>query len=147
LPKPEPEFTGGISFLKRDFLKFGVLFVVGIGSEIALYRCMPGVKIFEDEEVPPWKLVEQGRLSRSDDHAGGDCTMVKFCGYVLTLLACRGLTVFHSATHFTQPLNPQSVTTNMFCINGPYQKAVLGMSLSRSLTPVWPSIVVVILVF
>lgn len=78
----EAEFTGGISFLKRDFLNFGVLFVVGIGSEIALYRCVPGVKVFEDENVPPWKLVEQGRLAGSDDHTGGDCSMVKFCGFV-----------------------------------------------------------------
>lgn len=78
--RPESEFTGGISFLKRDFLQSGVLFVIGIGSEVALYRCTPGARESDDEDVPPWKLIEQGRLSRSDDHAGGDCTMVRFCG-------------------------------------------------------------------
>ena len=76
----ESIFTGGISFLTRDYLKSGVLFVIGVGSEIALYRCVPGARRFEDEQVNPWKLVEQGRLSRSDDHVGGDCCMVKFLG-------------------------------------------------------------------
>ena len=80
VPRSEPEFTGGLSFLKRDFLGDGVLFVVGIGSEIALFRCEPGVRYSEDVDVPPWKLVEQGRLSRSDDHVGGVCSMVRFCG-------------------------------------------------------------------
>lgn len=74
------EFTGGISFLKRDFLKFGVLFVIGIGSEIALFRCVPGVKSADSDDTPSWHLSEQGRLSRSDDHKGGDCCMVKFVG-------------------------------------------------------------------
>lgn len=77
---PLPEYTGGISFLKREFLRFGALFVIGIGSELALYRCVPGARIFEGEDVKPWTLVEQGRLSRSDDQLGGDCTMVKFVG-------------------------------------------------------------------
>ena len=75
------EYTGGLSFLKREFLPFGVLFVVGIGREVALYRCVPGVRRFADEEdVPPWQLIEQGRLARSDDHDGGNCCMVKFAG-------------------------------------------------------------------
>jgi hypothetical protein len=63
-------------------LKYGPLFVVGVGSQLALYRCVPGQQIFEDEEVKPWTLEEQGRLHRSEDHNGGDCTMVKFIGYV-----------------------------------------------------------------
>lgn len=74
------EYTGGISFLNREFLKFGVLFVVGVGSEIALYRCVPGEAFFQDQDVRSWSLEEQGRLDRSDDHAGGECTMVKFIG-------------------------------------------------------------------
>jgi hypothetical protein len=83
-PVEEEVFTGGISFLKREFLKYGVLFVIGVGSEIALYRCVPGVKMFEEQEVAAWSLVEQGRVERSDEHAGGDCCMVKFIGYVST---------------------------------------------------------------
>lgn len=80
-PESDPlEFTGGISFLKRDFLKFGTLFVIGINNEVALYRCVPGARRFEDEDVKPWKLVEQGRLSRSGDHDYGKCCMVKFIG-------------------------------------------------------------------
>lgn len=78
--KIEETYTGGMSFLNREFLKFGSLFVVGVGSELALYRCVPGVKIYDDEDVKPWTLEEQGRLHRSDDHQGGDCTMVKFIG-------------------------------------------------------------------
>jgi hypothetical protein len=80
---PKEEFTGGITFLNREFLRFGVLFVIGINSELALFRCVPGSKAtieFDDEEVQPWTLAEQGRLFRSDDHSGGGCTMVKFVG-------------------------------------------------------------------
>lgn len=76
------EFTGGIAFLKRDFLRFGVLLVIGINNSVSLYRCIPGVRRFEDEDVKPWKLVEQGKLSRSADHAFGNCCMVKFIGSV-----------------------------------------------------------------
>lgn len=76
----EEEFTGGISFLNREFLRFGVLFVIGVGSEIALYRCVPGEAFFEGQDVKPWSLEEQGRLDRSDEHAGGECSMVKFIG-------------------------------------------------------------------
>jgi hypothetical protein len=80
-PPPLPQYTGGITFLNREFLRFGALLVVGVGSELALYRCIPGVKMFPDEQdVKPWLLAEQGRLSRSDEHPGGDCTMVKFVG-------------------------------------------------------------------
>lgn len=87
-----PEFTGGITFLNREFLKFGALFVVGIGSELALFRCMPGSRAFGEESnsfgdseektksPQPWSIVEQGRLSGSDDHDGGDCTAVRFIG-------------------------------------------------------------------
>jgi len=84
--QPQEEFTGGLTFLNREFLKYGPLFVIGVGSQLALYRCVPGVQIFEDEEVKPWTLEEQGRLHRSEDHNGGDCTMVKFIGCVLELL-------------------------------------------------------------
>jgi hypothetical protein len=80
---PKDEFMGGITFLNREFLRFGVLFVIGINSELALFRCVPGSKAtieFDDEEVQPWTLAEQGRLFRSDDHSGGVCTMVKFVG-------------------------------------------------------------------
>ena len=85
------EFTGNLTFLNREFLKFGPLFVIGVGSQLALYRCVPGVQIFEDEEVKPWTLEEQGRLNRSEDHNGGDCTMVKFIGYVSTFPRLREL--------------------------------------------------------
>lgn len=84
-PDDKEEYTGGISFLNREFLKFGVLFVVGVSSEVALYRCVPGEAFFQDQDVHPWSLEEQGRLDRSDDHSGGECTMVKFIGYVLCL--------------------------------------------------------------
>jgi hypothetical protein len=39
--------------------------------------------------VKPWTLEEQGRLNRSEDHNGGDCTMVKFIGYVYSVTAGR----------------------------------------------------------
>lgn len=76
------KFTGGISFLKREFLRWGDLFVIGVGSQVALYRCVPGVRRFEDQEVEPWRLVKQGILPGSDNHEGGDCTAVRFVGYV-----------------------------------------------------------------
>lgn len=79
---PEEEYTGGLTFLNREFLKYGSLFVVGVGSQLALYRCVPGVQLYDDEYIKPWTLEEQGRLHRSDDHEGGDCTMVKFLGSV-----------------------------------------------------------------
>lgn len=80
-PPPPAEYTGGISFLNREFLRYGALFVIGVGSEVALYRCVPGAKLYEEEDdVKPWELVEQGKLNRSDEHPGGDCTMVKFVG-------------------------------------------------------------------
>ena len=72
-------FTGGITFLRRDYLRYGVLFVIGIEDELALFRCVPGERRFEDEEVKPWRLVEQGRLARSGE-CGGQCCMVKFIG-------------------------------------------------------------------
>ena len=79
----QPEFTGGISFLNREFLKYGALFVIGIDSELALFRCVPGSRAYEDQEegeVQPWMLIEQGRVEGSEDHAGGICTAVKFIG-------------------------------------------------------------------
>ncbi|KAK4689020.1 hypothetical protein P7C73_g1097, partial [Tremellales sp. Uapishka_1] len=79
----QKQFTGGIAFLKREFIKDGVVFVVGIDSEVALFRCMPGRRQYEDQDVKPWRLVEQGRLHRSDDHEGGHCTMVRFIGETL----------------------------------------------------------------
>nr|XP_019045287.1 hypothetical protein I302_05676 [Kwoniella bestiolae CBS 10118]OCF24217.1 hypothetical protein I302_05676 [Kwoniella bestiolae CBS 10118] len=80
------EYTGGISFLNRDFLQGGILFVIGVGSKVVLYRCVPGQKdpmASDYEKVRPWTLVEQGKISRSDDHLGGDCCMVKFMGETL----------------------------------------------------------------
>lgn len=73
----EKHFTGGISFLQREFLRWGDCFVIGIGPEIALYRCIPGVRRFEDQEVEPWRLVKQGVL-HADDWDHGDVTAVKF---------------------------------------------------------------------
>ncbi|WWD18748.1 hypothetical protein CI109_103202 [Kwoniella shandongensis] len=82
----QPEFTGGISFLNREFLKSGALFVIGVGAKVVLYRCVPGAKdLFnaDDSDVRPWILIAQGTLHRSDDHVGGDCCMVKFIGETL----------------------------------------------------------------
>ena len=75
-----PTFTGGISFVKREFLAQGAVFAIGIGSEVALYRCVPGERLIEDESVDPWSVEEQGRLHRSGDHASGTCSMVKVIG-------------------------------------------------------------------
>ncbi|WWC88365.1 uncharacterized protein L201_003276 [Kwoniella dendrophila CBS 6074] len=82
------EFTGGISFLNREFLHSGILFVIGVGAKVVLYRCEPGQKDFltyddDEEKVKPWLLVEQGKISRSDDHLNGNCCMVKFMGETL----------------------------------------------------------------
>lgn len=77
---PELEYTGGIAFLRRDFLRFGPLLVIGVNNSVALYRCIPGTRRFEDEQVKSWKLVEQGKLNRSADHQYGDCCMVRFIG-------------------------------------------------------------------
>ncbi|WVQ73417.1 hypothetical protein IAR50_002989 [Cryptococcus sp. DSM 104548] len=78
-------FTGGISFLNREFLKNGHLFVIGVGARVVLVRCAPGIKdVFnEHEDVKPWRLIAQGSMHRSDDHPGGDCCMVKFIGETL----------------------------------------------------------------
>ncbi|WVQ84943.1 hypothetical protein IAT38_007106 [Cryptococcus sp. DSM 104549] len=78
------EFTGGITFLNREFLKLGVCFAVGVGAKVKLFRCAPGVKdVFEGTEVKPWELVVMGEMHRSDDRDGGDCCMVKFIGETL----------------------------------------------------------------
>ena len=79
-PVTPPKYTGGISFLKREFLRWGDLFVVGIGTEVALYRCVPGVRRFPDQDVEPWRLVKQGILHGSDTHNEGDVTAVRFIG-------------------------------------------------------------------
>jgi hypothetical protein len=71
-------YTGGIAFLKREFLRWGDLFVVGTGAQVALYRCVPGVRRFEDEDVEPWRLVKQGVLHGSD--LVGSVTAVRFAG-------------------------------------------------------------------
>ncbi|ODN93441.1 hypothetical protein L198_05306 [Cryptococcus wingfieldii CBS 7118] len=78
-------FTGGISFLNREFLKYGPLFVIGVGARVVLVRCAPGIKdsFSENEDVKPWQLIAQGSMHRSDDHPGGDCCMVKFIGEIL----------------------------------------------------------------
>nr|XP_019013052.1 uncharacterized protein I206_02549 [Kwoniella pini CBS 10737]OCF51833.1 hypothetical protein I206_02549 [Kwoniella pini CBS 10737] len=85
-PDDRIHFTGGISFLNREFLSGGVLFAIGVGAKVVLYRCVPGQKeyvSYDDEPTPPWSLVEQGDVPRSDDHLGGDCCMVKFMGETL----------------------------------------------------------------
>ncbi|WOO83333.1 Beige 1 [Vanrija pseudolonga] len=79
----EDKFTGGIAFLKKEFLKGGELFVVGVGTQLDLYRLAPGVRRFEDQEVEPWRLVKQGTLFRSDEHDAGDVTAVRFIGDTL----------------------------------------------------------------
>ncbi|WRT68074.1 uncharacterized protein IL334_005049 [Kwoniella shivajii] len=79
-------FTGGISFLNREFLSSGVMFVTGVGAKVVLYQCVPGQKEWmspQDEVTKPWTLIEQGTVSRSDDHLSGDCCMVKFMGETL----------------------------------------------------------------
>ncbi|WVR06613.1 hypothetical protein IAU60_003645 [Kwoniella sp. DSM 27419] len=80
------EYTGGISFLTREFLRSGVLFAIGVGEKVVLYRSVPGAKgLFDNDEdaVKPWSLLEQGTVTRSDDHVGGNCCMVKFMGETL----------------------------------------------------------------
>ncbi|KAL1405839.1 Beige protein-like 1 [Vanrija albida] len=79
----DDKFTGGITFLKKEFLKGGELFVVGVGSQLDLYRLAPGVRRFEDQEVEPWRLIKQGTLFRSDEHDAGDVTAVRFIGDTL----------------------------------------------------------------
>ena len=81
---PDQEYTGGIGFLNREFLRDGVVFAIGVGTEVALYRCKPGVREEgqDDSQVKPWKLEEQGRLHKSDEHDYGNCSMVRFIGYV-----------------------------------------------------------------
>lgn len=58
------------------------MFVIGLGSEVVIYRCIPGVRGpgEEEDDVKPWTLVRQGVVYRSDDHPGGECNMVKFMG-------------------------------------------------------------------
>ncbi|OCF40285.1 hypothetical protein I317_05918 [Kwoniella heveanensis CBS 569] len=82
----DPEFTGGISFLHREFLRSGVIFAIGVGEKVVLYRCEPGARNILDTDqdvVKPWSLVELDTVSRSDDHLGGNCCMVKFMGETL----------------------------------------------------------------
>lgn len=81
-PEEPQYFTGGISFLNREFLRWGDCFVIGIGPEVALYRCVPGVRRFEDQDVEPWRLLKQGIL-HADDWEHGDVTAVKFVGETL----------------------------------------------------------------
>ncbi|KLT43791.1 beach-domain-containing protein [Cutaneotrichosporon oleaginosum] len=76
-------FSGGIAFLHREYLASGDLLVVGVGRTLVLYRCIPGVRRFEDQDIEPWRLVRQGVLFRSDDHGHGDVTAVKFVGETL----------------------------------------------------------------
>ena len=77
----EDEFTGGITFFNREFLKFGALFVTGVGARIVLFRCAPGeINVFNPGPMIPWALIPQGVIHRSDDHEGGDCCSVKFIG-------------------------------------------------------------------
>ncbi|WVQ96281.1 hypothetical protein IAU59_003385 [Kwoniella sp. CBS 9459] len=82
----EPEFTGGISFLHREFLRSGVIFAIGVGEKVVLYRCEPGARNILDTDndvVKAWSLAELDTVSRSDDHLGGNCCMVRFMGETL----------------------------------------------------------------
>ncbi|GMK59712.1 hypothetical protein CspeluHIS016_0803180 [Cutaneotrichosporon spelunceum] len=83
VPPEVRTFTGGIAFLHREFLAAGDLLVVGVGSTLVVYRCVPGVRRFEDQDVEPWRLVRQGVLFRSDGHGHGSVTAVKFVGETL----------------------------------------------------------------
>jgi hypothetical protein len=79
-PRQARVFTGGIAFLHREYLAAGDLLVVGVNNALVLYRCIPGVRRFEDQDVEPWRLVRQGVIFRSDEHGHGDVTAVKFIG-------------------------------------------------------------------
>nr|ODN91829.1 hypothetical protein L203_01081 [Cryptococcus depauperatus CBS 7841] len=81
----DDDFTGGISYLTREFLKDGTLFVIGVGKQVILYRCAPGTNEGLDgsQDVAPWELVALGMMHRSNHHGSGDCCMVKFVGETL----------------------------------------------------------------
>lgn len=75
-------FTGGISFLPREFLTLGDFFAVGIDNGIGLYQVVPGNSAAsgaESEPTEPWKLVKKGELSTEE----GSVTAVRFVGEVL----------------------------------------------------------------
>ena len=75
-------FTGGISFLPREFLTLGDFFAVGIDNGIGLYQGVPGNSAAsgaEGEPTEPWKLVKKGVLSTEE----GPVTAVRFVGEVL----------------------------------------------------------------
>lgn len=79
-PQRKKTFTGGIAFLQREFLASGELVVLGVNDSLVVYRCVPGARRFEDQEVEPWRFVKQGVVDRSDDHGHGDVTAVRFIG-------------------------------------------------------------------
>lgn len=76
-------FTGGISFLPREFLTLGDFLAVGIDNGIGLYQVVPGNSAAaappEGEATEPWKLVKKGVLSTEE----GPVTAVRFIGEVL----------------------------------------------------------------
>ncbi|KAL7420576.1 Beige protein-like 1 [Cryptotrichosporon argae] len=97
------EYTGGISFLTREFVKGGNVLAIGIGTELALYRCAPGRRRRDDEEIPPWRLLELGRLDRSDDHVGAEPTAVRFIGETLYAAFKPGESAKHSLYQWSLP--------------------------------------------
>ncbi|EIW67560.1 hypothetical protein TREMEDRAFT_69630 [Tremella mesenterica DSM 1558] len=79
MSNPDEEYTGGIGFLNREFVKEGMIFAIGVGRQVAIYRCIPG----RGEGERPWRVEEQGRVYGSDDHHFGNCSMVRFVGETL----------------------------------------------------------------
>lgn len=131
----DDKFTGGIAFLKKEFLKGGELFVIGVGTQLDLYRLAPGVRRFEDQEVEPWRLVKQGTLFRSDEHDAGDVTAVRFIGWVVLQPSCDPLTrpVTRSMQH-SRLLKGKSIP----CTSGPCPTATRAMCPSRWRASAWP---------
>lgn len=79
-PSVPAQITGGPAFLEREFLKEGPIFALGIGPDVALWRCAPGIM----GSNKPWSLREIGKLGRRGEGDGvGICTAVKFIGCVI----------------------------------------------------------------
>lgn len=72
---PGSAFTGGISFLPREFLTLGDFFAAGIDNSVGLFQVVPGT----GEGTEPWKLVRKGTLATDE----GAVTALRFVGEVL----------------------------------------------------------------
>lgn len=76
-------FTGGISFLPREFLTNGDFLAIGIDNDIGLYQVAPGNSVVaapaEGEPTEPWKIIKKGGLPTEE----GAVTAVRFIGEVL----------------------------------------------------------------